>query len=251
MKMKNHEHRAGREFVAFTLIELLVVIAVIGILVAMLLPVVARAKESGKRAYCLNSLGQLGLALRMYADDNQDFFPPHMGSNRWPNRLSDYYGGNLKVLLCPSERTDTPASGGTTNYPPDAAPRSYLFNGWNDYFCDTLSTDDWQNLFLNDLYLVGLDEDVIIYPSDTIVLGEKQSRYGDFHMDMYVGDGDDFVGVTEQSRHSGRGPGTRTGGSNYAFADGSARFLKFGKSVDPLNLWAISDTNRTANAIHY
>ncbi len=64
--------------VAFTLIELLVVIAIIAILAALLLPALAAAKEKAQRTKCLNNFKQLGLALNMYATENQDFFP-------WPN----------------------------------------------------------------------------------------------------------------------------------------------------------------------
>lgn len=61
-----------RNRTAFTLIELLVVIAVIAILAALLLPALSRAKSAAKRTACLNNVRQVGLAIRLYADEHND-----------------------------------------------------------------------------------------------------------------------------------------------------------------------------------
>jgi len=224
----------------FTLIELLVVIAIIGVLAALLLPVLARAKESGRRASCINNLHQLHLAMAFYVDENEGFFPPRATTKRWPAQLQSNFD-NLRVLVCP---TDHPLPGSDTDA--DLAPRSYVANVFSDYFAATLNAGTFK-LFSKGLYPGAMNQESILDPTETILFGEKKTLSNQYYVDLNA---NTIMDVTEQGRHStSTTTAWNTGGSNHSFADGSVRYVPFGKSLCPLNQWAITEAGRRSFAI--
>jgi prepilin-type N-terminal cleavage/methylation domain-containing protein/prepilin-type processing-associated H-X9-DG protein len=209
------EIRAG-----FTLIELLVVIAIIAVLAAMLLPALSRAKESARTTQCLNQMRQLGLGVRLYADDNDDTFPR--------SQHSAFANG-----LLPWERSIAPQLGSST------AAWTNLLTGI--YHCPTdKRTTPWSYGF-NVYFELGPDDDYtgkpktwrrgsqVPLPSATILFADNASSADHLmaHFWFSITDTADLAA----RRHKDR--------ANYTFTDGHSALLPLNLVFDPprLDLW--------------
>ncbi len=212
----------------FTLIELLVVMAIIAILASILMPVLARARESARKASCQSNLRQIGSAIAMYIQDYDETFPKGVNSpdsEVWGQPFYPYVR-NANVFRCPSlpqnhaQEYDRPTALGIRLVE--------LGYGWNAGTSYGLATDGMGYWYGDGAPWVGLA--MIPAPADTMVVGDLMPHAGNWNWAYW----DDSYNV--------RAPAiVHNGGGNYLFVDGHVKFMACDTVYAQKRLYTIAD----------
>ena len=226
---------------AFTLIELLVVIAIIAILASILFPVFARARENARAASCLSNMKQMGLAIEMYKQDYDGWYPyggreDPGGNTDWYHAFLSPYIKNDQVIHCPSQ--------------PDSWSIGYSYNEMFGYYMnDDRIGDDSKRPTMCGMKVPiydGINEAGVTQPSISIILTEGSLYYnylislgGTWTPTKAAGSLTIFFPNSNKSTMTAHfmreEAGIHNGGVNNTYADGHVKWQRISNVIDPNN----------------
>jgi prepilin-type N-terminal cleavage/methylation domain-containing protein/prepilin-type processing-associated H-X9-DG protein len=192
---------------AFTLIELLVVIAIICILAALIFPAIRAVDNTRDETVALSNMRQVGAAFILYANDNSYNLPSRISSgNKWPALLSQYLSD---VRVYASSSAQAIANNGNRT--------SFIMNGYNDLgtFANGEGTAPIPirlNAFPNTSNIILLGT-----PKNPTLTNPTTAHNSQYYMDFEEAPNGNQNDVLDLAAFNG--------GSNYLFADGSAKFI--------------------------
>ncbi|MBC8137084.1 MAG: DUF1559 domain-containing protein [Fibrella sp.] len=205
---------------AFTLIELLVVIAIIAILAAILFPVFAQSREKARQTSCLSNEKQMGLAIMQYLQDHDDTYmaADHDATSpyTWFEPLQPYLKSR-DVFRCPSlDKNDE------TGLPVDSP---LLASNGKEYTA----------YIINGLFSHATEEAKFKIPSEQVLVAEREKNINAF--DYHAWEEEHASPVPQEPEEHGEweqdhiAKARHTGGANYLFADGHAKWHRFEQTL--------------------
>lgn len=233
---------------AFTLIELLVVIAIIAILAAILFPVFSQAKAAAKKTADLSNQKQLVVAVMLYAGDNDDRTAVTHHDLEPGETIADLYAWHQPLMPYLKSR-DVLRDPGLAGDP--------------SIFPEAISLPDWQqrrtDYLINGFFAHGCSMTLFSQPAGQILIAARKASmaFFDYHPWPSAPNGDWERGMIDGSGYAMSDPeegtqhldpsntGRHLGGSNYSFADGHAKWMKFAatldrnKPVDAVDNWGL------------
>ena len=261
--LSTHSKRPERRF-GFTLIELLVVIAIIAILAAILFPVFQKVRENARASACLSNEKQLGLAFVQYSQDSDETLPSGSQLN-YSGLLGAGWAGQVYpfvkstgVFKCPDDSTAGNLAATPPRYPVSYAYNTLLPNSYNVAQGHLAAISSPAKTILLSECVAGTA--AIAAPGEGCATNNCAGQFspattGNFFFDGEGNGGNSDIVKGATGTLSGYGTtniqnvlGRHTsGGSNYVFTDGHAKYLR-GASVSPGGNNAVSPTDAPVKA---